>query len=284
MNLDHKHKIIATIIATCLLITTACSCSAHPTAEVIIDKTLSAITAVKSYQLDTDFTDGGSAEYKGTKLVNVPDQSMAMIMIVTMGTGRTQIRVSDEEYCKDGKQYLKTIAESNIPQTFGWNKTPVWKEGWDNETQISFLSEVLKNAAQVSSLADEKIDNTDCYVLSIIPAAQAAYDWVLSQSQSGGYAYDVDMSGHQPVVRSDTFHTGLVKLWIDRKNYLPLKIDADFNFQGDIGPDPSSELASPSPNIRTMGFHGQQIFSHYNQPVSIQVPPEALAAPETAAN
>jgi len=284
MNLHHKYKLFTAAILTCVLITAAFSCTGHSSEHIIVDKTISALTAVNSYRLDTYFSDGGSAEYKGTKLINVSDQAMAMIMIVTMGTGRIQIRVSDEEYCKDGKQYLKTSAESDIPQTFGWNKTPVWKEGWDNETQIPLLSEVLKTAAQVSSLPNEKIYNTDCYVLSITPGAQAAYDWVLSQSQPGGYAYGFNFGGHLPVVRPDAFHDGSVKLWISRDSYLPLKVDVSISFQGDIGPDPSSELSSPSPNIRTESFHCQQIFSRYNQPVSIQVPPEALAAPETAAN
>ena len=93
-------RIIAAGFLVCLIVMTSCLGLNHPTtSQTAIDKTLSAISQIKSYQLGTDFTDeSGFTEWKGTKVIDVSNKEMAMNMTITMGPSSPPITVSDEMY------------------------------------------------------------------------------------------------------------------------------------------------------------------------------------------
>jgi hypothetical protein len=85
--------------------------------------------------------------------------------------------------------------------------------------------------------------------------------------------------GAIPVVRADAYQGGSVKLWVEKDSYLPLKAEINAVFDGFVGG--GSHPITVNPYIPTTGhvnssFDGQMTFSGYNQPVSIQLPQEAL--------
>lgn len=79
------------------------------------------------------------------------------------------------------------------------------------------------------------------------------------------------------LVRSDAYKDGTVKLWINKNSYFLLKAEISFVFQGEL--NPGTAITTPYTaigNLLNFSFKGQLIFSSYNQPVSIQIPPEVL--------
>jgi len=249
---------------------TGCVFSTPKTPASIIAKTLSALSLVKSYQLDTDFTDGpgpGSTEWKGTKIIDVFNKAMAMNLAITSGS----LLTTDEEYFMNGQDYLKTVAEANSPPTWGWSKRALVNDVWNAQIEVPFLSDLLKTPTKFSSLETEQLNDVECYVLTVTPSAQTAIDFLVSQGEPGGPAIGTWLWGGDGVlVRTDTYNYGSVKLWINKANYLPVKVAVNLDFRG--------HLNTENPDILDESLQGELDFSDYNLPVSIQVPQDALNA------
>jgi len=284
-------RIFVTIFIASLLTLTSTGCSNSTlsttltASQTIVSKTLSALSGVKSFNLETDITNnykliGGPTtditEWEGTKLVGVSNQEMEMNMTIAEIYSGTNINASLEMYFKDGEEYLKTVA-TGLYQQNPWTKTQLNSTLWNSEAQLSYLTELLKNAAQYSSVENEKVNGIDCYVLTITSSVQATIDFVVSQEQPFGTQIDVMWGGGIPIVRQDAYKNGSIQLWINQKNYLPVKVDVNIDFQGDVGGG-SGITISPTTNPIDSNFQGELNFSNYNQSVSIQLPQEALNA------
>jgi len=270
----HKNLRLLSICVSCIVILTGltgCVFSVTKTPVSIITKTLNALTQVKSYQLYTDFTDGpgpGSTEWKGTRVIDVSDKAMSMNMAITSGAFLT----TDEEYFVNGQDYLKTVAEANSPPTWGWSARALVDDVWNAQIEILFLTELLKNPTKFGSLETEQLNDVGCYVVTITPSAQAAIDFLVSQGEPGGPAIGTWLwgGGGGVLVRTDTYNYGSVELWINKANNLPVKVTVNLDFRG--------HLNMENPDILDESLQGELDFSNYNQPVSIQVPQDALNA------
>lgn len=266
-------RIIQILLGFVILFTgcsSACS-STELTSHSVVAKTISEIAVIKSYQLDTDVSDSDGTEWKGLKVVSVPDKEMGMRMSITFGS----FNISDEMYFKGGEEYCKTISEGNVPPTIGWTKNELDETVWNQQSQMPLVVELLKNATQFTVLENEQLDGINCYVVTVIPSAQASVDWVLSQGQPGGPAMTT-WSG-DTLVRSDAYKDGTVKFWINKDSYFPLKAEISIAFQGEL--NTGTVVTTPYTaigNLLNFSFKGQLNFSNYNQPVSIQIHPEAL--------
>jgi hypothetical protein len=250
---------------------TGCVFNTSKTPASVITKTLSALSLVKSYQLYTDFTDGpdpGSTEWKGTKIIDVSDKEMSMNLAMTSGS----LMTTDEEYFMNGQDYLKTVAEANFPPTWGWSKRALVDDVWNAQIEIPFLAELLKNPTKFSPLVTAQLNDIDCYVVTITPSAQAAIDFLVSQGEPGGPAIGTWLwgGGGGVLVRTDTYNFGTGELWINKDDYLPVKVTVNLDFRG--------HLNTENPDILDENLQGEMDFSKYNQPVSIQVPQDALNA------
>jgi hypothetical protein len=164
-----------------------------------------------------------------------------------------------------------------------WEKSRLTDDTWTVESQISYYIELLKTASQANLLGSENIDGVDCYILTLTPSTNAIVDWVISQGQPAGPAIGVMFGGGISVERADAYQGGSVKLWIDKDSYLPLKAEINAVFDGFVGG--GAHPATGEPYVPTTGhvnssFDAQVTFSDYNQPVSIQLPQDALNAQE----
>jgi hypothetical protein len=271
MMFNNKLRVLCICISFIMVLVglTGCVFNTSKTPASVITKTLSALSLVKSYQLYTDFTDGpdpGSTEWKGTKIIDVSDKEMSMNLAMTSGS----LMTTDEEYFMNGQDYLKTVAEANFPPTWGWSKRALVDDVWNAQIEIPFLAELLKNPTKFSPLVTAQLNDIDCYVLTITPSAQAAIDFVLSQDEPGGPSVGLWMLGGGVSERTDMYNFGVVELWINKANYLPVKVTVNLDFRGQLNPENSTSFSA--------SYHSELDFSNYNQPVTIQVPQDALNA------
>ena len=252
---------------------TDCVFSTPKTPASIITKTLSALSLVKSYQLDTDFNDKfASIEFKGTRVIDITHKEMGMNVSITMGPFLT----TDERYFMGGIDYSESVSKENSPQTIGWTKSKLDDTSWNQQIQLPMLLELLNSASRISSQQAVQLNNIDCYILIFAPSAKASVDFVLSQEQPGGPSYDAGGVG-QTLVRPDTYNSGSVELWVNQTSYLPLKAAVNIDFRG-ILPNGFGAASTDTSNILDWEFQGELDFSNYNQPVTIQLPPDALNA------
>ena len=265
---------VLSICVSCIVVLAGLTgCNTTKTTASVITKTLSALSLVKSYQLDTDFNDKfASIEFKGTKVIDLYNKEMGMNISITMGTFLT----NDERYLIGGIDYSESVSEENSPKTIGWTKRKLDDTIWNQQTQLPMLLELLNSATRISSQETVQLNNIDCYVLTFTPSAQASVDFVLSQEQPGGPSYDTGGVG-QTLVKPDTYNSGSVELWINKDNYLPLKVAVNLDFRGTL-PNSFGGAPTDTSNIFDWKFQGELDFSNYNQPVTIQLPPDALNA------
>jgi hypothetical protein len=301
-------RTIAALFIACVFALTGCSgltrSSTDTTAQTIKAKTLLAMNQVKSFTLDTDVINNYNViyvpdvpanitEWNGTRIVDVSNQEIGMGMMMTYGSSST----SDEIYLKDGIEYFKTVSDANIPPSLGRIKYQLGNSenaAWNREAQISNLIELLKTTTQFSSVQSEKVNDVDCYVFLINPTRESVVDWVLSQGQSNGPSLNISHGGPALVGGAflKAYRSNSIKVWIAKDNYLVIQTELNVHFEistEELG----RSLHSPLQNLLSYfheifvgkheissDFHVQMNFSNYNQPVSIQVPQEALDAKE----
>jgi hypothetical protein len=272
--------------------------SSSEEAQDIVAKSVSAMAHVNSYRLDTDVLntykvlDGPNQittlfEWNGTKLIDVFRREMKMDMTIDVvnyyGSNDTH---SIEMYFTGGYEYCK----STSLHVYGgpenpWDKNRLTNEDWTAESQMSYYIKLLETGSQANVLGSESISGIDCYVLTLSPSTEAMVDWVISQGQPAGPSLGVMAGGAISVHRADAYQGGSVKLWVEKDSYLPLKAEVSAVFDGFVGG--GAHPVSSEPYIPTTGhvnssFDAQATFSGYNQPVSIQLPQEALNAQEVS--
>ncbi|MFZ0035638.1 MAG: DUF6612 family protein, partial [Sedimentisphaerales bacterium] len=165
-------RIIASLFLSGLFVLNGCvgltRSATQTTSQAIVAKTISAMNSVKSFNLDTDITNTykiiegaqtDTTEWKGTKLVDVSNREMAMKMTIPQIYSGANLSASLEMYFKDGEEYLQGPYAENP-----WTKTRFDNSLWKRETQIPYITEILKTATQVSQLDNEKVNGVDCYV------------------------------------------------------------------------------------------------------------------------
>lgn len=291
-------RVIATLFIACLLALTTTGCSsladsttlttAQPTnltpVQIIADKTLTALSGIKSFNFDTDIKsyDNASAiltdEWIGTKQVDIANQQLGMNMTIKdMEPGNILDLLPLTMYLENGEDY-QADAAPGLFQPNPWSKISLTPSLWNCETQIPYLTELLKTATQFNSSENETVNNIDCYILTITPSAQAAADFVVSQEQPFGPQIDHNYGGVISVVRPDAYKSGSIQLWIDQDSYLPIKVEINIDFQGATGASAGTVFSTPVINQENSSFQGELDFSDYGQPISIQLPPGALNA------
>ncbi len=139
--------------------------------------------------------------------------------------------------------------------------------------------ELLTSATEAQTLGTEDVSGTRCLVLSVTPSAQAMTDWAFSQEQPFGP--QLYTSGGTTMVRPDAYEGGSLRLWIDQKSLLPVKIKVEAAFQGYLGERliPATPY-TPTTNLVRSTFSGEATFSGYDGPVSFVLPAEAAGARE----
>ena len=156
---------------------------------------------------------------------------------------------------------------------------------WLVESQISYYIELLKTGTRVGTLGSANVTGIDCYVLTLTPSTDAMVDWVLSQGQPVGPALGVMYGGGISVHRADAYQGGSVRLWVEKDSYSPVKAEIKAVFDGFVGGGAhpvSSEPYTPTTGHVNSSFDAKATFSGHNQPVSIQLPLEALHAQDVS--
>ncbi len=144
-------------------------------------------------------------------------------------------------------------------------KEEVSEEWWEESQQMGWGESQIEllEAAQVEVISSERVDGIDCYVLEVTPDLEQL--WQLSNHLHFDEVPDVTEEYLQEIFRSFS-----VKQWVAKDTYFLMKAEID------IAEEFPPDEAGPS----TVDIAMVLLCYNYNQPVTIELPPEAEEAIE----
>jgi hypothetical protein len=177
--------------------------------------------------------------------------------------------VNMETYMVDEWVYIKITSP---PMGSNWMKMKMPEEMWESSNQFEQQRQMFENALEVKFAGTEEIDGATCYVVEITPDAETT-EAMLSQIQMPEIP-DVDFS---QINFADMIKQLSYKVWVAKDDYLFRKVE--YNMAIEILPENFGATAEDFGKI-TEDITTVIVFYDYDKPVSIEVPAEAMEAPD----
>jgi len=270
-------KKILTISLALTMVLSLVACVQLPPAQEIVDGVIESWADVKTYQFDMDMTMDMAAEAEGEtfEMTMVTDSSgaldlenrrMMMDMTMSMAMPGLEMEMGMEMYLIGDMMYM--FMESPWVEPM-WAKLEMpegtWEEWSQTEAQVGLLE-----VAQVEVIGSERVRGIDCYVLEVTPDVEQLWQMVMQQAElTGEEMPDVAEEFIQEIFRSFS-----VKQWVAKDTYFLTKAEIDMA----VELTPEAMGFPEEEGIMTMDIAISLLAYDYNQPVSIELPPEAEEA------
>lgn len=205
----------------------------------------------------------------GSGDMDVANEEMQMTMNMAMEIPEMgEQEMAAEVYIIGGWMYTMTDLLGLGEQ---WTKTEVTDETWQQQSQIEPLLEFLETAVEINYLGSKTVEGTECYLFEIVPDMEALAE-LMSQETSG-----MGMMGFGQLDLADLYKELSVKEWIAKDSYLIMKVEIKMVLEMS-----ASDVGATAADFDTMTVDVTMVerFYDYNQPVSIDLPDEALDAEE----
>ena len=204
----------------------------------------------------------------GTGVVDMANEEMQMTMSMTMDIpGAGEQEMAAEVYIVGGWMYTKMDLFGLGEQ---WTKMEVTEETWQQQGQIEPLLEFLATAVEVNYLGSKTVSGTECYLFEIVPDMEALGELLGQETAGTGFDFSqLDLA--------DLYDKLSVKEWIAKDSCLIMRVEIEMVLEmnaSDVG------AAADDFDKMTMDVKMVESFYDYNEPVSIELPPEALDAEE----
>jgi outer membrane lipoprotein-sorting protein len=210
--------------------------------------------------------DGATMVGEGTGAIDSANREMLIIMDMDIDVpGKERQSMPMESYLVDGWMHIKVSVEEQGAQ---WIKMQLPDEMWDSQSQIDQQIEFLETAEEVNFLGSEHVDGTDCYVVEIVPSPDAL-NKMLSQIQMPDIeGADLSQFNFIDIIKDMSF-----KQWIAEDGHLIMKSETHVVME--ISPENVGASVEEFQKI-TADQSAVMVFYDYNEPVSIELPAEAL--------
>jgi len=249
------------------------------TAEQIRDQTIAACDELDTCQFQMDMTMDMSvtAEEKITNFlmaVNAdgamdrPSENLYMDIYMTLEIpGVEHMQASIEAYIVEDWIYM---GQEFPPEPAVWTKSPLTEDEWEKQDIASQQLDLLLDF-EAELLGTEAVDGTECYVLKLTPDMEELWALLQWAGAEGGLPPDLDL---EEVIADFS-----VMQWIAKDTYFIRKTTVNllmvFTPESlGLTPEPYSSFVPTADMAITIIMH------HINQPVTIELPPEAAEAEE----
>jgi hypothetical protein len=244
-----------------------------PSAQEIVDGVIESLDNIKTYQFDMDMTmervvEVGGEVFEGTVVtdssgaLDVENRQMRMNIAMSMTmTGQDETESEMEMYVIGDMMYMLTEIPGMEPM---WEKSEMPEEYWEQINQVESQTALLETA-QVEVIGTERVGGIDCYVLQITPDLEQLWQIVMG----GADALTEELL-------QQMFRSFSVKQWVAKDTNFLTKVEIDMAME--LTPE---AMGSPEEEgIMTTDIAMTFLGYDYNQPVSIELPPEAEEAVE----
>ena len=282
-----KKILTMSLVLVMALSFTACGEAGLPSAQEIVDGVIESFGNIRTYQFDLVMTQDMVGEAEGEVLEQTVavdnsgtldlenlQMSAELSMVVNMLVPEEdEIEQRVEMYIIDGMMYAKP-EDPDIEEPM-WTKNELPAEAWEMMKGISGLETYIEllETAQVEVTGSEKVKGVDCYVLQLTPEIAQLWQTV----GAGGFAGGVPGAPTIPEeLIQEVFSDFAIKQWIAKDTYFLMKAEIDTvmeltsEFRDYMGEEGEMSIDS------TLSF----LAYNYNQPVTIELPPEAEEATE----
>jgi hypothetical protein len=258
-----------------------------PQAQEIVNNVIEASTTVRTYQFEMDttiamageaegetFTANMAMDFSGALDLDNRQMKMDMSMNIAM-TGEDEQEIQMEMYLIDNMGYIKTTEPGMEPS---WEKEEFSEADWEEimgllsqvESQVEFLE-----AAQVKIIGSEKVKGIDCYVLELTPDLAQLWQLMMQEATLGsGEGMGLPDIAEESL--DEVFRNFSVKQWIAKDTYFLTKAEIDTAMEL----TPEAMGFPEEEGEMTMDMAMTMLMYNHNQPVSIELPPEAEEAEE----
>lgn len=249
-----------------------------------IDEIIATITSAEletvSFDMDIPLSIevvGGSeagamtADVSGSGVMDMANEQMQMTMDMAMDIpDEGEQDIAAQIYFVDDWMYLGM----DIPG-FGsqWIKMEATEDMWQQQCPLEQQLELWEGAVEVKSLGSETVNGVECYVYEIKPDMAVLSD-MLAQETSG---MGMDLMDFSQFDLADMYEELSVKEWLAQDSYLPMKMEIKLVME--VGAEDAAAAGADFDKM-TIDVEVNMDFYDYNQPVSIELPPEALEAEE----
>jgi hypothetical protein len=263
------------------VVSTTTTRPAEATAEEIALNAVTAIQGTKYFKYDMEFSMSLTMPFEGTiktmtmketatSSVDLQGKKMASVMDMTLAMpGEDSKEMAGEIYLVDGWMYMKAAVSGTGDQ---WTKMKLTDELWAAQSQFTNMADFLKTPTNLEITGSENIGGVDCYVVNVVPGANALMSWTTGQMQSMQ-----GQSSLQGMNLSEILKGFLVKEWIAKDSFSIVRQQIDLSL------DMASVMpTSPTNSASQMSMEMSALLNYrdYGEPVDIQLPAEALTASE----
>jgi len=279
---------IITLVLITVLSLTACAEETEeelglPSAQEIVDGVIESLDEIRTYQFDMDMTGGITADFEGEAyeatvimdldgVVDFEDGQMKTEMTVNVegvpGVDKTETGI--ETYLVGDMIYIMIDTPYMGPE---WMKMEMPQGYWGEMSQVESQIELLE-AAQVEVIGSETLEGTDCYVLQLTPDMEQLWQLAMQQPKLPGE----EVSDVAEEFLQEMFSSVSVKQWIAKDTYFLIKAEINMVF---ASVELTAEALGLEVGVSLPTDTSIVLLSYnYNQPVSIELPPEAEEAVE----
>lgn len=260
----------------------ACGGGGLPPTQEIIDGAIQALDDIQAYEFEMDMAMNMAAESEGETMemtmeadysgaLDLDNQQMRLDMDLNIKmTGEEDIEGAIELYLIDNTGYSMTDVPGVDPV---WEKEEVSETDWEGIIEVMMLAEPqleLLEASEVEVIGSESVKGVDCYVLRLTP--DMAQLWATAGQQAAmGFTEEMGWPSFSAEVLEQSSYDFSVKQWIAKDTYYLMKVDIDINLELT-----AEAMGAPEEEgVATIAIVLKMLAYNYNQPVSIELPPEA---------
>ena len=204
----------------------------------------------------------------GSGFMDMVNEAMQMTMEMEMDIpGEGYEDIDAEIYVVEGWMYTG----ANILGDEYWMKMALTEPMWQQQDQVKPYVELLATAIDIKDKGTEIVNGVECYVFEVEPDMDALTE-LLGEETSGLLPADLS-----DLDLGEIYQELTVKEWLAKDSYLLRKVEIKLVMEmspSDVG------VTSDEFDKMTMEIEMTMRFYDYNQPVSIELPPEALDAEE----
>jgi len=247
-----------------------------------IDQTIAGALAASydtvSFDMDAPMTmemEGGddpstmSVAMSGTGFIDIINRAMRMTIGMEMNVPGAGPRYMDAEiYVLEGWMYTGVDVPDMGEQ---WQKMELTEEMWQQQDQVGQYVELLATAVEVDYKGTETVNGVECYVFEIEPDMDNLTEILSQETSTLGL---INLGG---LDLGELYQELSVKEWLAKDSYLLQRAEIELVMEirpGDVG------ATGDDFEKMTIDIEMTMRFYDYDQPFTVVLPPEALAAEE----
>lgn len=247
-----------------------------------IDRIIAGATAASydtvSFDMDVPMTIkavGGSdpgtmnVTMSATGAIDMNNQAMQMTMYMEMNVpGSGSQDIDAEVYILEGWVYTGMEVPEMGEQ---WMKMELTEALWQQQSQVEQHVGLLETAIEVDYKGTETVNGVECYVFEIEPDMATLSDLLVQETSGLGI---MDLGS---LDMAELYQELSVKEWLAKDSYLPQRTEVEMVLE--IRPSDVDATGDDFDKM-TIDIEMDMRFYAYDQPFTVVLPPEALAAEE----